>query len=329
MGRVVSFFQPLDGDVGIDLRRHEMGVAEEFLDAAEVGAAIEKMRGVTVAEFVGREFRIESGAREVTLEAGLNDTRLNRSRRAGGGPEDRFVAGRNFAERFPIMMDRLEGVIADRRDAFLFAFAANADEALGSVEIFNAQAAEFADAETAGINRFENGGVAEVNRAIDVFAFLLRGFALFGEFEDRRVEQRVHLLCGEEAGEAAFEFGELDVFNRRSGDNAATDEKLVERTQRGKAKADGSASELLATKITEIGTEIIALERGPRRRGRTILLMPAGEFFESLPVIALRVRAGGTIGGEVGEERLRVGVEFWSGGLRWRLAGEHALKVAD
>ena len=61
MGGVVGFFEALNGDVSVDLRRDEVRVAEEFLDAAEIGAAIEKMRGVAVAEFVRGEIGVESG----------------------------------------------------------------------------------------------------------------------------------------------------------------------------------------------------------------------------------------------------------------------------
>src|SRR3989442_9190379 len=36
MGLVVGFFEAVGGDVGVDLGGDEMGVAQEFLDAAEV-----------------------------------------------------------------------------------------------------------------------------------------------------------------------------------------------------------------------------------------------------------------------------------------------------
>ena len=39
--------------MGVDLRGHKTFVAEEFLDAADVGPAVEKMSGKTVAQGMG------------------------------------------------------------------------------------------------------------------------------------------------------------------------------------------------------------------------------------------------------------------------------------
>jgi len=44
----------VDGDVGVDLRRLEVGVAEEFLDVADVGATLEhQRRGCMPKEMAG------------------------------------------------------------------------------------------------------------------------------------------------------------------------------------------------------------------------------------------------------------------------------------
>jgi hypothetical protein len=39
-----------DGDVGIDFRRADVGVAEQFLDDPQIGAVLQQMRGETVAQ---------------------------------------------------------------------------------------------------------------------------------------------------------------------------------------------------------------------------------------------------------------------------------------
>ena len=65
MGLVVGFFEAVSGDVGIDLGGDQMRVAQQFLDAAQVGARIQKVRGVTVSQLVRREARIETGDGEV------------------------------------------------------------------------------------------------------------------------------------------------------------------------------------------------------------------------------------------------------------------------
>lgn len=48
MGGVVGFFQAFGGDVRVNLCCRKVGVAEQFLDAAQIGPGIEQMRGVAV-----------------------------------------------------------------------------------------------------------------------------------------------------------------------------------------------------------------------------------------------------------------------------------------
>ena len=46
---IVSAFQALRGDVGVDLGCGQMGMAEQLLHAAQIRAGIEEVRGVAVA----------------------------------------------------------------------------------------------------------------------------------------------------------------------------------------------------------------------------------------------------------------------------------------
>lgn len=50
VGFAVHLLESLDAGVGVDLRRRDGGVAEEFLDGAEVGARVEHMGGECVAQ---------------------------------------------------------------------------------------------------------------------------------------------------------------------------------------------------------------------------------------------------------------------------------------
>jgi len=50
MRRVVGFFQPLRRHVRVNLGRHQVRVAEEFLHAAQVRAGVEQVRGVAVTQ---------------------------------------------------------------------------------------------------------------------------------------------------------------------------------------------------------------------------------------------------------------------------------------
>ena len=49
-------------DVGVDLGGGDVGVAEHFLDDAEVGAVVEEVGGEAVAELVGMDFLGEASS---------------------------------------------------------------------------------------------------------------------------------------------------------------------------------------------------------------------------------------------------------------------------
>jgi len=54
--RVVRFdqcLQPLAEDMGIDLRRRDIGMAEHLLNAAQIGAVVEEMAGEGMPQDVG------------------------------------------------------------------------------------------------------------------------------------------------------------------------------------------------------------------------------------------------------------------------------------
>lgn len=67
MRGIVGFLQTLSRDVGIDLRRGEVRVAEQLLDAAQIRAGVEQMGGITMAEFVRRQARVQPGEGEILL----------------------------------------------------------------------------------------------------------------------------------------------------------------------------------------------------------------------------------------------------------------------
>ena len=124
-------------DVRVDLRGDEALVAQQFLHAADVGAAVQQVRGEAVAERVGRRALVEAGFFEVLFE--------HPGDAAGGEPgaelvgEDRGLAACLFARReladCEPALERAGGVGADRREPFLLAFAADADDAGREIEV--------------------------------------------------------------------------------------------------------------------------------------------------------------------------------------------------
>ncbi len=95
MSFLVRRLQIARAHVRVDLRRDEAFVAQELLHAADVGAAVEQVRGEAVAKCVGRSSLIEAGFAEVFFQHAGNAAR----REAGAefiGENRRLAAGRDF-----------------------------------------------------------------------------------------------------------------------------------------------------------------------------------------------------------------------------------------
>ena len=60
---VVGFFDALHRDMGVNLRRRQVGVSEERLDASQIGAVIQKMGGKAVTKFVWADPKLDGGLR--------------------------------------------------------------------------------------------------------------------------------------------------------------------------------------------------------------------------------------------------------------------------
>jgi hypothetical protein len=61
MKLVMYCFQALLVDMGINLRRRDVGVPEHFLDDSQIGAVPEQMSRETMPEQVRIDIRLESG----------------------------------------------------------------------------------------------------------------------------------------------------------------------------------------------------------------------------------------------------------------------------
>ena len=105
--------------------------------------------------------------------------------------DGQFAGGRRI-EGGPIALDGADGGGAYGKLAFLVALATNADGSGRDVEILDAQGAEFADAQTAGVNYLKDGGVAQEWCGIGGGVGLLQG----GEFAQGCFEQRSGLVDG-------------------------------------------------------------------------------------------------------------------------------------
>src|SRR5690349_22191811 len=115
MGTVVDAAQSSSVDVAVDLCRRQRAVAEELLDHAKVGAALEQVggEGVSKAVWVGDE--PAQGARVEPAPAGGDEERV-----LGSGCELRAAVAE--VEREPV-----GGLLAQRHDSLLPALAGDMD----------------------------------------------------------------------------------------------------------------------------------------------------------------------------------------------------------
>jgi len=247
----VGFFQAFHGDVSVDLRGGDAGVAEEGLDAAEIGAGVEHVSGKGVAEFVGANGNRDIGVAEIFLEE-IADGDGGDAAAALGDEEG---AGGD-AGLGTVFLDGFEGRGADGDDALLLAFAKDADGLGEGINMGDIEAGELGEAEAGGVEELEDGGVADGGPAWGLF---LEGGAEGG------AEEIVHLCDGEDERELALELGELDFLERVALEAVALREPLVEGAQGGEVEADGGASGAGLHQLEEVAAEIIGDAFLPRR----------------------------------------------------------------
>lgn len=76
---VVDFAEAAAGEVGVDLGGGEAGVAEQFLDGAQVGARFEQVGGEGVPEGVGADAVLGASAQQVAMDDATDAPRRKRA----------------------------------------------------------------------------------------------------------------------------------------------------------------------------------------------------------------------------------------------------------
>jgi hypothetical protein len=143
----VNVAKTVGGDVGIDFGGGDGGVAEEFLDDAEISAVLEQVRGEAVSEHMRSDVTFDAGHAGAFLDAQPKRHRGERSSALGEeNIPGRMEAHELGAGRFKVELERLDGFASDRHSAFFVAFAENGDEAGIEVELFESDLAEFGEA---------------------------------------------------------------------------------------------------------------------------------------------------------------------------------------
>jgi len=195
LGARVGFFvggtEVAGADVRVDLRRDQAFVAEQLLNAADVGAAVQQMRRKTVAEGVRAGTIVEPHLLEMFFEQSANAARSETGTKTIH--KDRRTAVRRFFGRELSLgepgLECAQRIGAERAEAFFASLAADADDALREIEVAIVEADQFAHAQTGGVERFEDRPITKAHRGVT-----RRGTKQFANFGGReKVRQLVRL----------------------------------------------------------------------------------------------------------------------------------------
>src|SRR5690348_6936105 len=108
MRAIIRLLQAIESHMRVNLRGNQVRVPEQFLDAPKVCAAVEKMRGVTVPQFVRGQSRVEADASEVLFQTFLHDSRRDGAGQIASRPKNGLLRLWGGFECAPVLLDGLK-----------------------------------------------------------------------------------------------------------------------------------------------------------------------------------------------------------------------------
>jgi hypothetical protein len=217
-------------------------MAEQFLDRAQIAAAGEEVRREGMAQRVRRRGfgQVERGAH--LLHLALDDGR--RERPALGAPEKRFGWVEVKGAEAAIVCDGGEGRGQDRDEPRLAALAGDAQDGVGrGREVVAGEAERFGNAQAAGVEQRQRGGVAGGDP----------GF--FGKLVALR-DDAARIRCRQRLGQRFRLFGRAQGRCAGGIDEAAPFEKLQQRADAGKAAAQRARACAITAPGGKIGAQV-------------------------------------------------------------------------
>lgn len=279
VGLVVDLFELLRGEVGIDLSSRKRLMAEQLLNASQIGAVIEHMRREAVPERMRADIRVEAGHLQVFIHLSANAAGAEAPAVLINEEDIRIeigVAGGPFVSEFHIVLDDLQGGGADWRDSLFFALSSDVDDFAEKVDIVHIQGDKLADPHTGAVKCFHNGAVSCSEPVVH-----RRGF-----------EQPFNLFVFEEARQLLVLLGRSDGHNGIRAELFSLDEKLVEASQGRKLSGYGRLGIVFLVEMSQVcpdgidvdsKEELVDLQIRPRCDGGSgALLLKEGAVLAGL-----------------------------------------------
>jgi len=223
MGLIVDRHELIDADLGVFLGGGEGDMAEEFLDGAQVGAAVEKVGGEGMAQGMGRGLLENPGLDELLFEVALDASRRQAS--AAVVEKQGLVLGRPAAG-FQVGADGLAGLAAHRHDALLAPLAHNPHQAVIEIEVDDVEGGQLPDPQAGGVEEFEHGPVPQGES--------VRGVAF--------VQQPEGLVHGQDLGEIVLFAGAGNDIGGIALQSALADQVAEKGPQGRQAPVDAGAA---------------------------------------------------------------------------------------
>lgn len=125
----MDFPKPVAGDMGVDFRGTNIGMAEQFLDDTQVGAMFQEMCRKAVPQHVRSDVALDAGPANVVF----NPQPECDGRKRSSAPGQKNIRGGFWRDEFwacyfDVAIQRFNGFFSHRHDALFVAFADDVDE---------------------------------------------------------------------------------------------------------------------------------------------------------------------------------------------------------
>ncbi len=237
-------------------------MTEHRLDAAQIGAVLEEVRGETVAQFVRRGRLPNSGHARVQKDAFPESLTSQRLARWGEEEHTARCGPRVLRAVDEIDLDRRDGHVSDRNEPPFAAFSERGHHAAPAVDVGEGEFAKFADTQPSGIEHLQHRAVPSPARVPGI----------------GRVEEPQHLLHRENLREPATELRSIDELARVLSEHALMDEIAAKASHGGKVTRGRTRPDAVPAEADEEARDGACRNfRGAEDSGRFEVL---GEFGE-------------------------------------------------
>ena len=156
---IVYLGQMLEIKVRVDLRRGDVGVAQEFLHAAQIMARFKQMRREGVAKQVRVDVGVDALSASPVTDAGLHGTGAQAAAPIAY-EQGLFVACGELDTRLVPSRQGLNGLSTDRDYPVFVAFAGDTNRRIDHVHVATVETGQFRQTQSRGVQKLEYCAVA-------------------------------------------------------------------------------------------------------------------------------------------------------------------------